>query len=99
MKLRWKILIALGIFLLLMAASLTVTMHVMPANQLQAYKKSLRDKGEKLELSEVLPSHIPDESNGVALVESAFSSFAPISEEYSNLPWAMQMVAPGKARI
>ena len=54
MKLRWKILIGVGILIILMAASLSVTMHVQPEGELEAYKKSLRDKGEKLELSEVI---------------------------------------------
>jgi hypothetical protein len=99
MKLRWKILIAVGVFLLLMAASLTVTMHVQPGREVETYKKMLRDKGEKLEISEVLPPHVPDESNGVALVESAFGLLVPTDYQYSNLPPAMQMVAPGKAMV
>jgi hypothetical protein len=99
MKLRWKILICVGIFSVLMVVSLTVTMHIQPQNGLEAYKKLLRDKGEKLGISEVLPPHIPDESNGVSLLESAFSLFVPTEVEFSNLPPAMRMVAPGKAMV
>ncbi len=86
-------------FLVLMAASLTVTMHVQPQHEVEAYKKMLRDKGEKLEISEVLPPHVPDASNGVALLESAFGLLVPTGYQYTNLPPAMQMVAPGKAMV
>ena len=96
MKLRWKILIALGVILVLMAASLSVTMHVQPENELQAYQKFLRDKGEKLELSEVIPPPVAPESNSVNAVEEAFGMFGSGNE---NVPYAMQMVAPGKALI
>jgi hypothetical protein len=97
-KLRWKILIGLGVFLVLMAASLTVTMRVQPQNAVEAYKKTLRDKGEKLEIKEVLPPRVPDESNGVAVVESAFSMLN-YGGDYSNLPPVMKMVAPGRAMV
>jgi hypothetical protein len=96
MKPRWKILIALGAFLILLAVSLTVTMHVQPENELEAYKKTLRDKGEKLELSEVIPPPVAPESNSVNAVQDAFRMFGSGAE---NIPYAMQMVAPGKALI
>jgi hypothetical protein len=99
MKLRWKILIGVGIFLVLMAASLTVTMHVQPQNEVEAYKKILRDKGERLEISEVLPTPVPDESNGMSQAEAAFGLLIPTDYQCSNLPPAMQMVAPGKAMV
>ena len=93
MKRRWKILIALGIFIVLMTASLTVTMRVQPEREVDAYKKLLRDKGEKLELSEVVP-HISSEDNSADAVENAFRMF-PSSDD--QVPNAMEMVAPGKA--
>jgi hypothetical protein len=99
MKTRWKILIAAGIFMALSCAVSFVTMRVQPENKVEAYKKLLRDKGEKLEISEVLPPPVPSESNGVEVVEAAFKSFIPGSEEYSNLPPTMRMIAPGKAII
>ena len=66
MKRRWKILLAAGIFLVLLAASLTLTLHVQPANEVEAYKKNLRAQGEKLELSEILPPPAaPEDNNGI----------------------------------
>src|ERR1039457_434597 len=96
MKARWKILIAVGIFLALLAGSLLVTAHLQPDNALEAYKKSLREKGEKLEISEVLPPPVAPESNSVNAVEDAFAMFVSRLE---NIPDAMKMVAPGKALI
>ena len=88
--------IAAGIFLALMAASLLVSGHYQPANALETYKKSLRDKGEKLELNEVLPPPVPAEQNCVEAVQAAFAAFSPGNE---NIPNAMRMVAPGKAIV
>ena len=96
MKTRWKILIALGILLLLAAASAWVTAHHQPQNAVEDYKKLLRAKGEKLELSEVLPPSMPPESNSVNAVRDAFSMFGSGNEK---IPDAMKMVAPGKAMV
>ena len=94
MKLRWKILIAAAVFLVLMAASMMVTMHVQPQNEVEAYKKSLRAKGEKLELSEVLPPPAAPEDNSADAVQDAFRTFGSSD---ARVPDAMKMVAPGKA--
>lgn len=94
MKRRWKILIAIAIFASLMAASLTVTMRVQPAREVDAYKKFLRDKGEKLELNEVLPPPALPDENSVDSVQTAFSIIGSSTE---NIPDAMVMVAPGRA--
>ena len=53
MKARWKILIAAGNLLVLLAASMMMSVHFQPENEVEAYKKLLRAKGEKLEISEV----------------------------------------------
>ena len=96
MKTRWKILLIAAGFLVLLAGSSLLTMRVQPANKLEAYKKLLRDQGEKLSLSEVLPPPVPAESNSVNAVEAAFRMFGSVSEK---VPDAMKMVAPGKALI
>lgn len=96
MKARWKILIAAGIFLVLVVASLMTTAHYQPESEVEAYKKLLRDKGEKLEISEVLPPMVPAESNSVSAVEDAFRM---IGSGSANIPDTMKMVAPGKAMI
>ena len=96
MKRRWKILIAAGISLVLLGASAWVTMHVQPANEVEAYKKYLRARGEKLDISKVLPPPVAPEDNSVNAVEEAFGKFGSSDEK---IPYAMQMVAPGKALI
>jgi hypothetical protein len=96
MKTRWKVLIAAGIFLVLLAASMMLSVHFRPENEVEAYKKLLRDKGEKLEISEVLPPPVAPESNSVDAVEDAFRMFGSSAE---NVPDAMKMVAPGKALV
>jgi hypothetical protein len=99
MKTRWKILIAVGIVMALSCAVSFVTMRIQPANEVEAYKKLLREKGEKLEISEVLPPPVAPASNCVSLVEAAFNLFVPGGEAYTNLPLTMQMIAPGKAMV
>ena len=99
MKTRWKLLIALAVFLAVFTGIWLVTMHVQPENEVEAYKKSLLEKGERLEISEVLPPPVPPESNGVAVVQSAFALFSPLSNEWTNLPPMIRMVAPGKAMV
>ena len=100
MSRRRKNLIVLGILLLVFIGTWFMTMHVQPERALDAYKESLIAKGEKLEISEVLPPSVPPESNGVDLVSSALSSLdLSGSYDWTNLPPMMQMVAPGKALI
>ena len=53
MKARWKILIAVTVFLAVFTGIWLVTMRLQPESEVEAYKKSLRAKGEKLEISEV----------------------------------------------
>jgi len=89
-------LIAVTVFLAVFTGIWLVTMHVQPENEVEAYKKSLREKGEKLEISEVLPPSVPPESNSVNAVEDAFRMFGSGSEK---IPDAMKMVAPGKALV
>jgi len=96
MKRRWKIIIGVGIFALLVSASLTITMRVQPAREVDAYKKFLRDKGEKLEFSEVLPPPASPEENSADSVRVAFSLIGP---GFENVPYAMELVAPGRALI
>jgi hypothetical protein len=96
MKTRWKILIVVGIFMVLACAVSFVTLRIQPANEVEAYKKLLRDNGEKLEISEVLPPPVAPESNSVNAVEDAFRMFGSGSEQ---VPDAMKMVAPGKALV
>ena len=96
MKKRWKILIGVGIFLVLAMVSAWVTAHHRPQSAVEAYKKLLREKGEKLEISEVSPPPVPAESNSVEDVRAAFGM---IGSSNAKIPHAMKLVAPGKAMV
>ena len=96
MKRRWKILIGLGILLVLLCASLFVSLHVQPANEVEAYKQLLRAKGEKLHWSELVTRPAAAEDNSADAVQKAFSMFDSGSE---LMPYAMQMVGPGRALV
>jgi hypothetical protein len=99
MKLRWKILISLGIFLLFAALSAWFTAHHRPERAVEKYKELLRNHGERLELDAVLPPGAPEASNGMKLAEAAFGSSPAISGEHTNQPPAMQMIGPGRAIV
>jgi hypothetical protein len=99
MKARWKILLAVAVCMMGSVAAWLTTTHTGLESEVEVYKKVLRDKGEKLEISEVLPPPVAPESNGVNFVEQAFSLFIPANDDESNLPPAMRMVAPGKAMV
>ena len=96
MKTRWKILIAAGAFLVLLAGSMIFSAHVQPENSVAAYKKMLRARGEKLQFAELMSSPVPPQSNSVDAVEYAFQLLASSS---GHIPEAMKMVAPGKAMV
>ena len=94
MRHRWKILMAVAGFLVLISGSLVVTQRIEPGNELGAYKMRLRARGEKLDLAEVLPAPVAPEDNAASAVEQALALFGPGTEK---VPDAMTMVAPGRA--
>lgn len=85
-----------GIVLLLAVAGIWFTAHYQPKIKVEAYKKFLREHGEKLNIAEVTPLPVSVESNSVAAVQKAFAMFGSDSE---NVPNAMKMVAPGAALV
>jgi hypothetical protein len=95
MKRRWKILLAAAGLLLLLTASILVTLHVQPDNDLEAYQKLLLARGEKLELAEVLPPPARAEENSADAARDAAAMFGSAADNYN----AMRMVAPGKAAV
>lgn len=96
MKLGWKMLIGLGILLTLLGASLFVTFHVQPVREVDAYRKTLRAQGEKLNWSEIRPPAVAAADNSAETVQQAFSLF---DGDYEKVPYAMKLVAPGRALI
>ena len=96
---RWKLFIAVAVVMLVLTGIWVATMHWTADSDVDAYRKSLIAKGEKLEIAEVMPAPVPAEQNGAELVQEAFSLFVPASNDISNIPSAMRMVAPGKAIV
>jgi hypothetical protein len=96
LKTRWKILIGLGVLLLLLGGTSWLSLRQQPESRLEAYRKTLIAKSEKLTWAEVLPPPTPPESNGLREVQMAFSLLGEGSVE---VPYAMQMVAPGRAMV
>jgi hypothetical protein len=68
-----------------------------PKKEVEAYKKSLIAKGEKLEISELIPPPVPPEQNGADIVSEALGMMTPDDYQESNLIPAMCLIAPGKA--
>jgi len=96
MKVRWKIFIGVVILLTVFISVCVLSLHIQPATEVDAYKKFLRAKGEKLDLNEVALPPIAAESNSVDVVQNAFALF---SSGDTKSPDAMKMVAPGKALV
>jgi hypothetical protein len=96
---RWKLFLVVAVVMLLLTGIWVATMHWTADSDVDAYRKSLIAKGEELEIAEVLPPPVPVEQNGAELVQEAFSLFVPASNDISNIPSAMRMVAPGKAIV
>jgi hypothetical protein len=95
MNRRWKILLALALFLAMAAASGLLSLHFQPGNELDTYKRLLRDQGEKLTLAEVLPAPAATEENSANSLQDAAALFSTAADNSS----AMQMVGPGRAEI
>jgi hypothetical protein len=95
MNRRWKLFVALAAFVLLAAGSAVVSLRLEPGNELEAYKKLLRDRGEKLDLAELLPPPAPSAENGAGAFQSAVSLFGTVPDNYS----AMRLVGPGRAAV
>jgi hypothetical protein len=95
MSRRWKIIIIVAVVLVLAAGSALVSLHVQPGNEVEAYKKMLRAKGEKLELAEVLPPPASPAENGADAFLDAAGLFSSAVDNYA----VMQMVGPGRAMV
>jgi hypothetical protein len=94
---RWKILIGLFVVLISLTGIELATIGNGPKEEVEAYKKSLIAKGEKLEISELLPPPVPPGQNGANVIIEALN-MATV-EDYSNLVSPMRMIAPGKAIV
>ena len=92
-KLCW---ISAGI--LLLCCGWLVSERISGIRHLNAYLKSLRAKGEKLDVSELEPGARPDPSNNVVVALLAMSNrFDSIRELSYHVPLSARMIAPGRA--
>ena len=99
MKKWWvKLLLVLAAVVLVIAVLVT-TSSVHSKNAVDRYKDQLRAAGEKLDLNQLLPSHVDPDKNGRELFSQAAPSFPTAGILATNTPAAMKMVAPGKAMV
>jgi hypothetical protein len=96
---RWKILIGIAAAFVLLTCIELATIGNGPKDEVEAYKKSLISKGEKLEISELIPPPVPPDQNGADIVNEALGMFWPEDYEGSNSIPAMCLIAPGKAIV
>ncbi len=99
MRRRWKLFIAIAVVMLVLAGVWVVTMCIEPSDDVEAYKKSLIAKGEKLTVAELLPPPIPPAQNGADIIDAASHLLVDPDGDWSNFPAAMQFIAPGKAIV
>jgi hypothetical protein len=97
MRRRAKIYLAITVGMLAFSGVWAAWVYTLGQNNVDAYKKSLLARGEKLEISEVLPPPIPPDQNGADFVNQAGVLFNPEPGDFTNSLQAMRMVAPGKA--
>ena len=96
---RWKILIGIVLVFVVWTGIQVTTIGNGPKKEVEAYKKSLVAKGEKLEISEFLPPPIPPGQNGADALNQAFRLLTPEDYDDSNSIPAMLMIAPAKAIV
>lgn len=79
---------------------LPVFRHYQLRFAVEAFITKLKDKGEPMELAQVIPTPVPPEQNSAALfLKAASLLYTNHNVLSSNPPTAMRMVAPGKAMI
>jgi hypothetical protein len=101
MRRHWKLLIAIVVVMLALTGVWVVTMCIEPSDDVEAYKKSLIAKGEKLTVAELLPPPVPPAQNGADVVKEAARLIVGINgDDYgTNLPLAMRLISPGRAAV
>jgi hypothetical protein len=93
-KLRWKIILALVIAGII-TTLLLIHSQAGSRHAVEAYKKQLRDRGEKLSSAELAPAPSTNVANGAIAFMAATNLFHPPS----NYPSMMRMTLPGRASI
>ena len=96
---HWKILTVLAVGTIVLVCLWVETLGLGPERELAAYKQSLLARGEKLEISEVLPSPVPAAENGADVFNEAVSLVTPEGTQWTNIVPGMRMIGPGNAII
>ncbi|MDB6056865.1 MAG: hypothetical protein JWO95_709 [Verrucomicrobiales bacterium] len=95
-KRRWKILL-IGSILLVVLGLIPVTLHFRAKWKLDAYRNELIRKGEQIEAVQLIPQSV---RNGAANGAHLINVSAAVGNRLRELlPFRMQIVAPGKARL
>lgn len=81
------------IFLAIFIGVWLLNAHVQPENAVEAYKKELLAKGEKLEIGEMIPASVPEAENGAIIVTRAAKS---MGTGKVPMPTFMKEIVPGK---
>src|SRR5580704_7819411 len=94
MRFIWKILIAIGI-LIAAAVVLLVVPHYRAKRAVEAYRRLLKDRGEKVSIAELVPTvSAEDADNGRQLATAGgFAGY------FTNSPPLMRWVSPGHALV
>jgi len=95
----WKILIALAAVLVVLPCAWVATLGTAPEKAVEAYKKSLIARGEKLDIADVSPPPVATGQNGLDAFNEGVSAIPPGGNDWRTVAGGMRMVAPGKAMV
>ena len=98
MSLRAKFLAA-GASLLVLLVAWPVITHYRAEGKVEAYRRELKAKGEKLEVAELVPLRSAGDFTNSAAWLTAASFLRSSSPSYFNMPPTMKLVTPGKAMV
>ena len=90
---RWKIFFTIAVIAAIAAGMMALMFHFQPEQEVEAYKRQLIAKGEKLEFKDAVPPPADPTNNGAAILEDAFKLYDP---DY-RVPYEMRSIAPGVA--
>jgi hypothetical protein len=99
MKARWKILLGL-VVLVGIGVLIPVIHHYQLKAEVAKFRAQLKAAGEPMELAEVIPPPVPEESEASDLLQKAAARLHTYDTFLStNPPYAMRAISPGRAMI
>ena len=99
MRRRWKIVIAAAVVLPVLIWLWIGNLGSASEKEVEAYKKSLIARGEKLEISQILPPPVPPAQNGADVFNQAAGLLTDPANDEPQLVPAMRMIGPGSAIV